>query len=239
MKAYARHAAARSDRDRLIADNIDVARRIALRVARRVPDWLGAEDLISAAMVGLAEAAERYDSERGEPFVAFAEKRIRGAVLDELRRGDIMPRRVRTTARKLGQTIQLLEQKLGRAPEDEEVAAEMGVDVEEYRDNLKNLNHVSLVDMDPERGGADQYSAPESTSPLLQTERSEMVQRIREALPRMQKRDATILSLYYNEEFTYAEIGSLLGVSESRICQLHSRALVRLRAEIDNPSTQG
>ena len=88
----------------------------------------------------------------------------------------------------------------------------------------------------PERGGADQYAAPDGDNPFALTERSEMVQRIREALPRMQKRDATILSLYYNEEFTYAEIGSLLGVSESRICQLHSRALVRLRAEIDNPS---
>jgi RNA polymerase sigma factor for flagellar operon FliA len=232
MKAYAKAATGREERDRLIAEHVDAARRIALRVARRVPDWIGADDLIAAAMVGLTEAAERYDTSRGEPFLGFAEQRIRGAVLDELRRGDIMPRRLRTTARKIGTTIQELEQRLGRSPEDHEIAATLGVPVEEFQEDLKMLTHLSVIDVESERGSSESFSAPDA-SPAFIAERKELVRRVAEALPSLQQRDALILSLYYNEEFTYAEIGSLFGVSESRVCQLHSRALLRLRAELE------
>ena len=118
MKAYAaqlkRPAA---ERDALISSHVDIARRISMRMARRCPDWIAREDLVSAAMLGLIEAAERYDANRQEPFVAFAEMRIRGAVLDELRRGDIMPRRARQMARKIGAMIQQLERRTGTRPD--------------------------------------------------------------------------------------------------------------------------
>lgn len=235
MKAYATAAAvSRTERDRLIADHVEVARRIALRVARRVPDWISTDDLIGAAMVGLAEAADRYDPTRQEPFVAFAERRIRGAVLDELRRGDIMPRRVRMRAREIGDAVARLEQQLGRAPEDEEVAAELGVDLAVYQEDLKVLNHVSLVEMD--LGGEDvRFAQADGASPAAEAERRELLRRVREALPNLQPRDAQLLSLYYVEGMTYAEIAEVFGVSESRVCQLHSRAMARLRAEIDRP----
>jgi len=111
MKAYAvQTKPSDRDRDRLIADNIEVARRISLRMARRCPDWVSREDIVAAGMLGLAEAADRYDESRAEPFIAFAEKRIRGAVIDELRRGDVMPRRMRRLARQVGDAIQKLEQ---------------------------------------------------------------------------------------------------------------------------------
>ncbi|MCP4448126.1 MAG: FliA/WhiG family RNA polymerase sigma factor [Myxococcales bacterium] len=235
MKAYAQHKQNDGRRDSLIVAHVDVAKRIALRVARRVPDWICVDDLIAAGMMGLAEAADRFDEGRGEPFVAFAEKRIRGAVLDELRRGDIMPRRVRTKARQVGKVIRELEQRLGRAPEDEEIAEGLEVSVEEYRDNLAALSHVALIEVTPEIARSEAYNGKDEASPRAQAERSEMLRLIEEALHRLEERDALILSLYYNEQFTYSEIGGLLEVSESRVCQLHSRAIARLRIEVHEP----
>jgi RNA polymerase sigma factor for flagellar operon FliA len=232
MRKYALQARDGDERSRLIAENVEVARRIALRVARRVPEWLSSDDLVAAAMVGLAEAADRYDADRGEPFVAFAEKRIRGAVLDELRRGDIMPRRARAAARKVGESIRKLEHELGRAPEDAEVARALGVTVAEYQEELSLLTHVSVVELAGEEGD-DGQAYPDELLPSQQVERAELVRRVRAGLERLGERDALLLSLYYNEEFTYAEIGNLLGVSESRVCQLHARAIARLRVEIE------
>ena len=230
MRAYAQRAPNNPERDRLVGEHVDMARRIALRVARRVPDWMSPDDLVSAAMTGLIEAADRYDGTREEPFVAFAEKRIRGAVLDELRRGDMMPRRVRQTARKVGATIRQLEQRLGRAPEDTEIAAELGVSIETYRDELEMLTHVSFVDL----SAREDRLEGETGAPDGEVERAQLVARLRQGLDALPERDAQILSLYYVEEFNYAEIGELLKVSVSRVCQLHARALARLRAEFED-----
>lgn len=233
MKAYATHANVRSsDRDRLIAEHIDMARRIALKAARRLPERMTHDDIVAAAMVGLTEAADRFDATRGEPFVAFAEKRIRGAVLDELRRGDLLPRRARTTANRMGHVIAKLEQKLGRRPEDEEVAEAMGVTVEKFRDELAELTHVSIIDIDGPGGGA--HVEDSASLPSTNAERAQIVGRLREALGEIPERDALVLSLYYVEDFNYVEIGEVLGVSESRVCQLHSRALSRLRAQMSD-----
>ena len=233
MRAYAQiQSYDASDRDSLISAHIDMARRIALRVGRRLPEWLTQEDIVAAAMVGLSEAAARYSEARGESFVAFAEKRIRGAVFDELRRGDILPRRIRTMARKVGATMRELEQRLGRSPEDEEVALALGVPVDEYRERLEMLSHVSVVSLEP---SIDQTHDPVDTRNMIEeiTEKNILLQKVKASLQRLQPRDATILSLYYMEELSYAEIGHVLGVSESRVCQLHARALTRLRAELE------
>lgn len=217
----------------MIREYVGMAQRVALRVARRVPDWLSKDDLISAAMVGLVEAAERYDSTRAEPFCAFAEQRIRGAVLDELRRGDVLPRRVRARARQIGRTIQKLEQKLGRAPEDDEVAEALDVPLETYQGELKAQVHLSLVDLDFNSDRSADLISTEHRSPLEGATRSQLLRRVRDALPKLQERDALILSLYYEKGLTYKEIGHVLEVSESRVCQLHSRAIARLRVEIE------
>ncbi|HWM88606.1 MAG TPA: RNA polymerase sigma factor FliA [Kofleriaceae bacterium] len=236
MRAYASaNSKPAAERNRLIAEFAPMARRVALRVARRTPSWVASEDLVSAAMVGLAEAAERFDSSRGEPFIAFATKRVRGAVLDELRRGDPLPRSARRSARQLGETMRTLEQKLGRPPEDHEVAAALGIDVEEYQDELAVLTHISTVGLDVvDAGGAGAGAIPHSDpSPAAELERVQTLALLARALKSLAERDAQILSLYYNEEFTYAEIGELLGVTESRVCQLHGRALARLRAAVE------
>lgn len=230
MKAYAQALKApQAERDALIAEHIGMAQRIARKIGRRTPDWISDDDLVGAALIGLSEAADRFDPTRGEPFVAFAETRIRGAVLDELRRGDLMSRRARSAARQVGKTIRALEHALSRSPEDHEIANALGVSLEEYRSDLEMLTHVTIVDIEPHAatlGGSDR------DSPAGQAEHRQLTERLMEGLGKIPERDAQILQLYYIEDLSYAEIGEVLKVSESRVCQLHARAIVRLRAEL-------
>jgi RNA polymerase sigma factor FliA len=228
MKAYAEQLKPSGrERDRLIAEHVEIARRISLRIARSCPDWISRDDIVAAGMLGLAEAAERYDETRAEPFLSFAEKRIRGAVIDELRRGDVMPRRMRRKARQIGDVIQKLEQQHGEAT-DEAIAEKLGVTVEEYRTNLEQIVHVSVgaLEMD------DDTLMPtgDESSPEFAVSHRRATQRIRDALAKLEQRDLLILNLYYTEELTYTEIGEVLDVTRSRVCQLHGRAIARLRA---------
>jgi len=237
MKAYAmQQTRPDTERNALIASHVDVARRISLRIARRCPDWIAREDLVAAGLLGLTEAAMRYDTTRNEPFLPFAEKRIRGAVLDELRRGDIMPRRARQMARKIGQTIQEMEKLTGAAPSDEDVANALGVTVDEYRTNLEHLVHVTVGALDESEDNA--HMGSDSASPEAEAAHREGMTRVRGALPKLEKRDLMVLSLYYVDELTYAEVAHVLGVTTARVCQLHGRAIARLRAEIVSDETQ-
>jgi len=233
MKAYAvQLKRSPAERDRLISEHIDIARRISMRMARRCPDWIAREDLVAAGMLGLTEAAERYDSTRNEPFLAFAEKRIRGAVLDELRRGDIMPRRARQMARKIGAKIQELEKTTGQRPTDEQVAGALGVTLETYRTDLEHLVHVTVGALEHDDAAASALVSAEA-SPEAGAARQQALGRVRSALAKLDERDILVLGLYYNEELTYHEIAQVLGVTTSRVCQLHGRAISRLRAEIE------
>jgi RNA polymerase sigma factor for flagellar operon FliA len=235
MKAYAMQAQTRTNRgmrDRLIAEHMEIARRISLRMARRCPDWIAPDDLVAAGMLGLTEAAARYDETRTEPFLSFAEKRIRGAVLDELRRGDIMPRRARAMARKIGQTIQALEKELAAPPSDEQIAARLGVSLETYLEDLEGLIHLTVGALDP----SDEPAATDDGSPETEAHRRHALSRIRPALEKLERRDLLVLNLYYKEELTYGEIAQVLGVTGSRVCQIHGRAIARLRAELMGPN---
>jgi RNA polymerase sigma factor FliA len=228
MKAYAaQNQPSAGERDRLIAEHVEIARRISLRIARSCPDWISRDDIVAAGMLGLAEAADRYDETRAEPFLSFAEKRIRGAVIDELRRGDVMPRRMRRKARQIGDVIQKLEQQHGEAT-DEQIAEKLGVTVEDYRTNLEQIVHVTVgaLEMD------DDTIMPtgDESSPELNLAHRRATQRIRDALAQLDQRDLLVLNLYYTEELTYTEIGDVLDITRSRVCQLHGRAIARLRA---------
>lgn len=216
-----------SNRDRLIRDHADVARRIALRMARRCPDWVAREDLVSAGMVGLIEAADRYDDARAEPFIAFAEHRIRGAVLDELRRGDIMPRRVRQLARKIGAAIKELE-KDGEQASDQRVADALGVTLDDYHSGLSQLVHVEVAPID----GEETRLVANDIAPDVQANHRQTLARVCTALDRLEARDVTILGLHYVEDLTYQEIADTLKITPSRVCQLLWRAVERLRAQL-------
>jgi RNA polymerase sigma factor FliA len=214
-----------SARDRLIRDHADIAKRIALRMARRCPDWVPREDLVSAGMVGLIEAADRYDGSRQEPFISFAEHRIRGAILDELRRGDIMPRRVRQLARKISAAIKELE-KHGEPANDQRVADALGVPVEAYRAGLSQLVHVEIAPLD----GEETRLVAQDIAPDVQAGKRQTLSRVRAALDRVEARDVQILGLHYVEDLTYQEIADTLKITPSRVCQLLWRAVDRLRA---------
>jgi RNA polymerase sigma factor FliA len=215
-------------RNQLITQHADMARRIALKMARRCPTWIAREDLVAAGLLGLTEAARRYDDKRAEPFVPFAEQRIRGAVLDELRRGDLLPRRVRQTARKISAVTRKLEN-AGEKPTDQAIADAMGVTVEFYRSDLAHLVHVDVESIDGERATAlvDHTRAPDELASYRET-----LTKVKTALHTLEQRDATLLSLYYIEELTFQQIATSLGITPSRACQLLWRAIERLRTSL-------
>jgi len=215
-------------RNQLITDHAEVARRIALKMARRCPTWIQREDLVAAGMLGLTEAAQRYDGSRAEPFLPFAEQRIRGAILDELRRGDLLPRRVRQIARRIASKINALET-AGETASEAKLAEAMGVSVDHYRSDLAMLVHVDIESLDGERAVTliDSARAPDE-----QAERLELLGRIRRALDNLEQRDVTLLGLHYIEELTFQDIAKTLGITASRACQLLWRAVARLRAQL-------
>jgi RNA polymerase sigma factor for flagellar operon FliA len=216
-------------RDQLIAEHTGMARRIALKLARRCPNWIAREDLVAAGMLGLTEAARRYDDTRAEPFVPFAEQRIRGAVLDELRRGDLLPRRVRQLARKIASTIRTLEARGGTAT-DQAIADSLGVSIEAYREDLAHLVHVDVSSLDDSERVV-QLPNDDDAPDELAARRLEMA-RVRGALSLLEPRDAALLGLYYLEDLTFQQIATSLGITSSRACQLLWRAVDRLRARL-------
>lgn len=215
-------------RDQLISEHTDMARRIALKMARRCPNWVAREDLVAAGLLGLTEAARRYDDKRAEPFVPFAEQRIRGAILDELRRGDLLPRRVRQLARKIATTIRELERSDAGAT-DERIAAALGVTPESYREDLAHLVHVDVESIDGERAAklVDNEHPPDELAAQRET-----LARVRGAFSELEQRDATLLGLYFLEDLTFQQIAKTFGITPSRACQLLWRAVDRLRARL-------
>jgi RNA polymerase sigma factor for flagellar operon FliA len=234
MKAHAYAGSAdRSARDQLIVEHVPMARRIARRIGRNA-DQATRDDLEATAMMGLVEAANRYDFSRAEPFPAFAYRRVRGAVIDSMRKNDTVTRRVRSLVKSAGSAIAKLEHELGRTPEDEEIAAVLDMPVEEYREEMAAVTEVSFVELSAKNSD---LAIDESADPSQRIERAQLLREVRKGLGKLEPRDARLLSLYYVEELTYSEIARLLEISEPRVCQLHSRALVRLRAAMKEEET--
>ena len=216
----------------LLEQHLPLVRRQALSLQLKLPACVELDDLIQAGTIGLLDALKRFDANQGASFATFASQRIRGAMLDELRSRDWVPRRVRRNARALDETLRLLEQRLGRAPEEREIAAALGIDLAEYRQLLLDANGSQMVALD--EMGEDEIDAVSATSQALSPfaelaegrDRERLIKAI-EALPECEK---LLLALYYQEDLNLKEIGAVLGVSESRVCQLHSQAVARLRS---------
>lgn len=219
-------AEARARRDRLIHDHVGMARRISLKMVRGGGPRVCREDAVAAAMLGLTEAADRFDPTRGEPFVAFAEKRIRGAVLDELRRGDFLPRRVRRMARRASEVRGELEA-AGLPITDEAVAAALGVTADEYRDHIAPLADAGVSPLD---------AVAEVTcawpSPAAEAETRQVMTRAMAAVDDLPAREAKILAMHYGDDLPYRAIASELGLTASRVCQLHTRAIEKIRLSV-------
>lgn len=203
-------------------------------MARRCPTWIAREDLVAAGMIGLIEAADRYDDSREEPFITFAEHRIRGAVLDELRRGDMMPRRVRALARKIAVVIAKHEQTSGAAPTDQTIASELGVTVETYRQDMSGLLAHEIAPLHTQE--ATLAANNDEWAPDVQAEYRHSLAQVNEALGGLPPRDVKILAMHYLEELTYQQIAGVLGITPSRVCQLLWRAVDRLRDSMGMPA---
>ena len=209
---------------------IPLVRHEALRLQVRLPASVELDDLLQAGGIGLLNAVERYDALQGTAFTTYAVQRIRGAMLDELRSRDWVPRSVRRNAREVAQAIGQLEQELGRNATETEVAERLGIDIADYRQMLLDTNNSQLFSYDEWREEVTDDHQREN--PLQQLLDNNLRQRVMEAIETLPEREKLVLTLYYQEELNLKEIGAVLEVGESRVSQLHSQAIKRLRTKL-------
>lgn len=217
-----------------IEDYAPLVKRIAYHMMMRMPASVQVDDLIQAGMIGLIEASQKYDMSRGASFETYAGIRIRGAIVDEMRRGDWVPRSVHRNARRVSQAIAAVEARTGRDATDAEVAEELGVSLGEYFVMLQDSNSSRLFSYEETFGEEDSnIDASEHssafTSPLDGMQRDGLKRALVDAIRQLPEREQLVLSLYYDQELNLKEIGLVLGVSESRVSQIHSQAAARLR----------
>jgi RNA polymerase sigma factor for flagellar operon FliA len=212
--------------------------RVARRLARRLPDHVALDDLISSGAMGLIEAAERFDPKQGQTFEGFAERRIKGAMLDDIRRRDTLSRDMRHLWSELRRSSDQLAHQLGRAPADDELAKHLGIPLDDLHARRLKLSGATVLaydEIDPDVIG--HQSKPPGDDPYSSTARRELRAQLAQALTVLPERLQQVLSLYYGDELSLREIGQVLGVTESRVCQLHTEATKRLRGVLGDDAS--
>jgi len=238
-----------SQRDQLLLEHLPTVRYLARRIHERLPQHVELDDLISAGVVGLIDAFSKFDHTKKVQFKSYAQFRIRGAILDSLRTLDWSPRELRRKGRAVEEAIRSVTHKIGRAPSEQEIAKEMDVDLIQYQQLLGELKGLEIGSLHMERsensGDEELAYIPGSPDedPLFRCLQGEMKQRLTDAIEELPEKERMVLTLYYYEELTMKEIGLTLGVVESRVSQIHSSAVVRLRAALaglraDNSKTR-
>lgn len=230
------------DREEMILKHIPLVKYIARRLAMRLPPNVSVEDLFSAGVIGLMDALNKFDSGKKVQFKTYAEIRIKGAMLDEIRSQDCVSRSVRQKATQLEKAFQTLQKKKGRRVEDEEVAQELGLSLEAYYDIVNQANGVSFLDMENDWGLRWSFSDEdlpdqicgiiENPIHLLHQEETKKI--ISNAIEELSIKERMVISLYYYEDLTLNEIAQILGFTESRICQIHSKTILKLKSKIGN-----
>jgi len=228
-------------RDRLILTYAPLVKYVAGRLGSGLPAHVDENDLVSYGLLGLIGAIERYDPTRDIKFETYAIARIKGAIIDELRALDWVPRSVRSRAREIERAIAELEAKTGLAPTDEQIAEKIGISVDELEESLTDIGRSSIAALDElwsVSGEGDQISLMDTiedeTGPRPETalDQTEMREALADAIARLPEREKLVVTLYYYEELTLREIGEVLGVTESRVSQLHTKAILRLKARL-------
>ncbi|CAO1658583.1 MULTISPECIES: RNA polymerase sigma factor FliA [Halomonadaceae] len=226
-------AQGRIKQSELLTQYMPLVRRQALTLQVRLPASIELDDLIQAGMVGLLEALGRFDATQGATFATFASQRIRGAMMDELRTRDWLPRSVRRSARAVDNAVRQLEQQLGRAPEENEIAHHLEMPLSEYQQLLNDTNSGQLLPFEElVADGGEPVSNELSNSPFEQLLDGQQRQTLIDAIDALPEREKLLMALYYQEELNLKEVGAVLGVTESRVSQLHSQAVSRLRARL-------
>lgn len=226
-------AQGRIKQSELLTQYMPLVRRQALTLQIRLPASIELDDLIQAGMVGLLEALGRFDATQGATFATFASQRIRGAMMDELRTRDWLPRSVRRSARAVDSAVRQLEQQLGRAPEENEIARFLEMPLSDYQQLLNDTNSGQLLPFEElVADGGEPANHELANSPFAQLLDGQQRQTLIEAIEALPEREKLLMALYYQEELNLKEVGAVLGVTESRVSQLHSQAVSRLRARL-------
>lgn len=218
----------------LVKKHAELVKRIAYHLAARLPPSVDVDDLIQAGVIGLLEAARHYTDTRGASFETYAGIRIRGAMVDELRKGDWAPRSVHRRLREISAAIRQIEQTTGREARDVEVAQKMGIPLTEYHEAVQDASRCQVLSMhgseDDDEPGYE--GADTARGPLDQLQSAEFQKALASTIDQMPEKEKLVMSLYYDDELNLREIGQILKVSESRVCQIHGQALLRLRARL-------
>ncbi len=215
-----------------------LVRRLAHQMIAKLPANVELDDLIQVGMIGLTDALSRFDAAQGVQFETFATQRIRGAMLDELRGNDWMSRGTRKQQREIEAAVHRLEQTLGRAPHESEIATEMGLKLAEYQELLGKVRGTQLVhleDMSGDEGDSDyldRHVADVEANPLAQLQDHRMREALVAAIKTLPEREQLVMSMYYEQDMNLKEIAAVLKVTESRVCQLHSQTIARLRVKL-------
>lgn len=224
----------RQQNNQLVERHAGLVRRIAYHLLARLPDSVLVDDLIQSGMVGLLEATRNFDASKGASFETFAGIRIRGAMLDEIRRGDWVPRSVHRNSRQIADAINTIQRREGRDATDREVAEELEVSLEAYNAMLLDTSNGKILEMDEFESGVDHQidMNHHQDNPLDEMTKQRFQTALSQQIKTLPEREALVLSLYYDEELNLKDIGQVLDVSESRVSQIHSQAMHRLRAKM-------
>lgn len=233
MNKVAAYAGA-NDKTLIVEQYAPLVKRIAHHMLARLPASVQLDDLIQAGMIGLLEAASKYDGSKGAKFETFAGIRIRGSMIDEIRRGDWVPRSVHRNQRMISQTIDELEQELGRDARDTEIAARLNISLDEYHHILTDVSAGKIIGIEdlgvsPDVVVSEDMTENDSYESLAN---SQFQSALTKAIKQIPEREALVLSLYYDEALNLKEIGAVLDVSESRVSQIHSQAMLRLKSKL-------